>query len=99
MSTFEELLKKTEKDAVYEKMKRNLANIVINAVNPPYLADFLTPFLVHIKHPSLTAFHKTLETTPISYLALPGIIHNMIQECKTNQKMYKVIDVMIRTFM
>ena len=99
MSTFEELLNQEENTKHYEKMKQCLIYIVQTSPDPYYLARFLEPFLSHVNSPSLNDFHITLQNAANSQYILPTMIHNVINECRTNERLLQVIDLMIRKYL
>ena len=96
--SFEELIKKTEKEKYFLRMNQVLYRMIVSSIDHTYLIQFVEPFLPHVNSPSFDVFHTTLKNIAYAYSALPGIIHNMVLESKTNEKLYKVLDLMVRIY-
>jgi hypothetical protein len=96
--SFEELLKKAEKDKYYARMQQVLYRIIQASPDVSYLVNFIEPFLPHLNSPGLNALYHSIKNVHISYLALPGLIHNLVEESKHDEKLYKLLDIMARTY-
>lgn len=100
--SFKELLQNARSAGNYERMKRALIYIIETSHDILYIAQFIQPFLAHINSDSLNVFHSSLynsqNNTIISH-SMIQMIHNVINDCKKNKKLYTFVRVLIEKFM
>jgi hypothetical protein len=94
--SFDQLLQQAENEPHYEKMNQALTYIVQTTPDPYYLARFLEPFIAHVKSDNLNVFYSALQNADNMRYALPSMIHNVVNECRTNENLMKLIDLFIR---
>lgn len=96
-SDFEQLLANAKNDnsAYY---KQCLTYIVNSTEDLYYVARFLEPFLPHINDGNLNTFHVCLQNARQSVHTFPSAIHNVANSSIGNEKLRKVLDVLIQKY-
>ena len=97
--SFEELLQQARAEGNYDQMKRALIYIVERSQDTFYIAQFIQPFLAHINSDSLNVFHSSLYNSQNNTIILHSMIHNVINDCKKNINLYKLVNVLIEKYM
>ncbi len=63
-----------------------------------YMVRFIEPFLPHCNSSSLNAFHVYLQNYQNSIYAMPSAIHNIVNECHTNERLLQVVQLLVEKF-
>ena len=92
--SFDELLEHARSQPNHEQMTKGLMFIVYNK-NTYNLAQFIEPFLSHVASEHLNLFHNYLLNRQ-PYHIIADVIYNMLNECRTNAKLIKVLEVTLQ---
>jgi hypothetical protein len=98
MSSFDDLLQKARQSPSDERLRQSLSFIVANTTDHYYMVRFLEPFLPHCNSSSLNAFHVYLQNYQNSIYAMPSAIHNIVNECHTNERLLQVVQLLVEKF-
>lgn len=98
MSSFNDLLQQARNQPNDEQLRKSLSDVVGNVTDHYYMVRFLDPFLSHCNSSSLNAFHSYLQNYHNSIYAMPSAIHNIVNECHTNERLLQVIYLLIEKF-
>ncbi len=98
MASFEDLLQQARNQPNDEQMRKSITYILQTTSDPYHIVRFLDPFLPHCNSSSLQSFHIYLQNYQNSIYALPSAIHNVVNECHTNERLRQVIQLFIQKF-
>jgi hypothetical protein len=92
--SFEELLEQTCAEPNYEKIKEGFMYIIQNK-DTYYVARFIEPFLSHVSSEHLNIFYSYLQIKQSSQV-FSAVIHNMLNECRTNKRLLQVLELTLQ---
>ena len=96
--SFEELIQRVNYESDFEKIEQILNGIVHSRADPYYLALFLTPFLYHVNNQNLNMFHASLQNPETYCYTFPAMIHNIVVDSQTNDRLFQVILAIIKKY-
>ncbi len=97
--SFEELLQRANSEPNYEQLQKRLLYIVQTTQDLYYMARFIEPFLPHVNSGSMNTFHTMLQNGVNSTYLFPGLIHNVINECRTNERLLQLVQVIVKKYL
>ena len=97
--SFEELIQRANSEPNYEQLQKGLLYIVQTTQDLYYMARFIEPFLPHVNSGSMNTFHTMLQNGANSTYLFPGLIHNVINDCRTNERLLQLIQVTVKKYL
>jgi len=97
--SFEELLQRANSEPNYEQLQKGLLYIVQTTHDLYYIARFIEPFLPHVDSGSMYTFHTMLQNGANSIYLFPGLIHNVINDCRTNDRLLQLVQVIVKKYL
>ena len=97
--SFEQLLQRAQSEPNYEQLQTGLLYIVQTTPDLYYLSRFIEPFLPHINSGNLNTLHVALQNQANSTYIFPGLVHNVINECRTNGRLLQLVQVITEKYL
>ena len=97
--SFEELIQRANSEPNYEQLQKGLLYIVQTTQDLYYIARFIEPFLPHVNSSNMNTFHTMLQNGANSIYLFPGLIHNVMNECRTNDRLLQLVQVIVKKYL
>ena len=98
MTKFDKWIERITNQPNYEIMEKELTTVIETIPDKYYLSLYIKPYLTHVNNASCNILYHYLASPENCMVYFPYAIQQVIVDCKSNERVLKLVKQMIRDF-